>query len=216
MTSNHLFFIPALFFIGFLLGMFTSDYGSDKKSNTTTRTSHIKSLGVTFGIFALVFVLTHLLPIPGGVKALHASLGHQPLFDQHISSSVAEVYSRLESFGEFGRAAYMRFTYTSDILFPLSFLLFLITLGKFTQKKITLRKPYLKILLYLPIVWFICDMVENATIYTLLASYPNQNTFVASLLGPITILKFSLLLLSIVAPTMALIVFRKTKPIDLR
>lgn len=215
MTSNHLFFIPTIFFLGFFLGLAISDFVFHKRSKLNTQKTEAKikgrTLAIVFGIFAIVFILTHILPIPGGVKYLHTSLGHQQLFDQHISMSADEIYSRMDAFNEAGRDAYIRFTYTSDLLFPLSFLLFLITLAKFVQERTNLRRALRQTLVFIPVFWFVSDMIENTVIYFLLTSFPEKNYFLASILGPISILKYGFLLLSIVFPTITFVAFRKTE-----
>ena len=53
----------------------------------------------------------------------------------------------------------------------------------------------------IPILWLSMDFFENAIIFNLLNKYPAKNFLLAGSLGYITITKFSLLLLSILAPT---------------
>jgi hypothetical protein len=53
-----------------------------------------------------------------------------------------------------------------------------------------------------PILWLSMDFIENAIIFNLLNDYPVKHYVLAGSLGYITITKFSLLLLSILGPTL--------------
>jgi hypothetical protein len=48
---------------------------------------------------------------------------------------VAEVYARIEAFGQAGRAAYARMTFTRDLLFPLVLFVFLVQLLRFLAER---------------------------------------------------------------------------------
>jgi hypothetical protein len=166
-------------------------------------------LALAFGAFSLVFVITHMVPFEGGAKALHATLQGQPLFDQHTAPTADAVYERLQSFGAAGREAYRRFTYTGDILFPLSLLLFLTVLAFFVRQRTAAPRALRYLLISLPFIWFLADMAENSMIYVLISNYPDRHMFLAGLLSTITTLKFTLLLGSIGVPAVLYGVFRK-------
>jgi hypothetical protein len=212
MTSAHFFFIPSIFFLGLFVGAAISNYltQSTAEKHKDTRTSKTTRwlLASTFGIFSIIFIITHMVPFMGGAKSLHATLGHQPLFDQHTSSTAVEVYDRLERFGEVGREAYKRFTYTGDVVFPLSLLFFLIVLVYFVRERISLSSMFRIILISAPILWFLSDMAENSVIYFLISQYPQKNILLAELLAPLTNLKFTLLLGSIALPITSYVLFR--------
>ena len=153
-----------------------------------------------------VFAATHLLPLPGGANALHTSLGHQALFDQSPASSTDEVYARLESYGEAGRQAYARFTYTADVAFPAVLLAFLLLLERFVVERAMPSRQLRILLLLVPVLWFVSDALENATIYRLILEFPAHNDFLAEALGAVTRTKFGLLLASLIFP-MALLAY---------
>ncbi len=213
MTSAHFFFIPSIFFLGVFVGAALSNYlkqsPPEKRKVTGISKTTRSLLFSTFGVFVIIFIITHMVPFAGGAKALHATLGYQQLFDQHTSSTAVEVYDRLERFGEVGREAYKRFTYSGDVIFPLSLLVFLIVLAYFVRERTSLSRVFRIFLISAPVLWFLSDMIENSVIYFLIAQYPQKNIFLAELLAPITNLKFILLLGSIALPATAYALFRK-------
>jgi hypothetical protein len=105
--------------------------------------------------------------------------------------------------------AYKRFTYTIDILFPLSLLLFLFTFARFVSQRITIPKYLVNVLIGLPFFWFAFDLLENAVIFNILTKFPSQNEFLGGSLGIITAIKFGLLLLSIFTPSLLFIFAKK-------
>ena len=82
----------------------------------TSRASVLTALAVA----AAIFVVTHLLPVPGSVHLLAQATGGQPILDLSPSFTAGEVYDRLGAVGNEGRAMYKRTLLTSDIVFPLS------------------------------------------------------------------------------------------------
>jgi hypothetical protein len=166
-------------------------------------------LATAFAVFVFTLLLTHFLPIPGGVKALHMNLNNQKLFDQKPSFSESEIYQRIESFGEMGRESYKLFTYTSDFIFPLSLLFFLFVLYKFSEERAALGNIARTTMKLIPLFWFAIDLFENILIYFLLTTFPTEHSL-AALLGYVTVLKFILLFGSLTFPVIAYIAFRKT------
>lgn len=154
---------------------------------------------ISFFILALVFITTHIFPYFGGVKAINLATGGLKILDSSPVFSDGEVYHRLEAFGEIGREMYQRLTYTSDVVFPFSFLVFLFFLGRFVIQNSSGGRVSTLILYTMPVVWFLADIIENVIVYLVLDSYPQQ-LVIAGVLGYVTITKFILLGLSLLAP----------------
>lgn len=207
MTSNHVIYIPFVFLLGLFSGAVLS-----RKSNSAGEFSAYRVKGSflagAFGLLIAVFVATHMLPIQFGLKGLHAAVGHQPLFDQHPSFSAGEVYERLAGFGELGREAYQRFTYTSDLLFPLSLLLFLALFARFVAERARLPRALLGLIYALPFLWFSSDLIENSIIYWLISGFPGRQDGLAGLLGWVTNAKFAFLLAAVAVPALSCVVRR--------
>jgi hypothetical protein len=201
MTSAHILYIPTIFLLGFLTGSLAGKGFSN--SNNPANESGItgKVLLGSFVIFAIVFIGTHFFDIPRSSKAVSKALNGLEIFDKKPSYTSAEVYSRIELFPENGRLLYQQFTYTIDVLFPITLFVFVFLLSRFVINKITMCRTSQIILMAVPVLWLSMDFIENAIIFNLLNNFPVKHHVLAGSLGYITITKFSLLLLSILAPT---------------
>lgn len=168
-----------------------------------------KKLGLVFLIFIIVFIITHSFNVPAGSKQVSMLLGGLEIFDKKPIFGSDAVYHYIQSFPEIGIRVYKRFTYTIDVIFPLSMLLFLHTFSKFTLQRVALTKYFSKIVKLLPWIWFGFDMLENATVFYLLSEFPKQYPLVAGSLAWITAAKFVLLFLSLLVPALLLLFAKK-------
>jgi hypothetical protein len=210
MTSAHILYIPTIFLLGFLSGSLVG-----KGSNSSDKAS--KQFGISgrallgsLLIVVIVFVGTHFFEIPRSSKAVTKALNGLEIFDKKPSYTSEGVYSRMEMFPEYGRDIYKQFTYTIDVLFPITLFAFVFLLARFALNKAIVPRPFGIFITALPILWLSMDLVENAIIFRLLDNFPVTNHALAGSLGFVTITKFTLLLLSILAPT-ALITLRNLR-----
>jgi hypothetical protein len=203
MTTQHFLYIPIVFLLGMVFGTMLPRQVTAQSE--TGDPALRKRLFQSVVVFILIFVVTHVLEIPGGAKSVTRHLGGSELFDRRPSFTASEVYERIEAFSDYGIIAYKRFTYTIDILFPLTFLFFLFNFARYISYRASLPKSIVTVLMYLPFAWFLSDMAENAIILGLLSILPNQNHLFGSALGTITVVKFLLVVLSISMPTLLLI-----------
>lgn len=220
MPIQHIFYIPAIFLLGLVFGIMIAERRrgamainsmvTAKKNNQLLHKTSGKQLLQTFFVFFLVFVITHLFEIPWGPKAISQLLDGQEIFDRRPVFSSVEVYKRLSHFPAEGLIACKRFTYTIDLIFPFSFFIFLLTFARFVSQRISIQKHLVKALIGLPYFWFASDLVENAVIFSILSKFPTQIDFLASSLGFITAMKFGLLLLSVITPSLFFI-FARTR-----
>lgn len=201
MLLGHLFFVPAVFLVGMVSGLEVarrrSSPGEPKAPGRTGPLALMSSLG----LFVLVLVVTHFAPIPGGLQDLRARLDRQQLFDQRPSFSPVETHRRIGDFGEAGREAYRRFTYTTDVAFPLGLLIFLRTLAGFVAERAARGRVTHRVLRLGPWLWFTSDLVENGIVHFLLSAYPERHEGLATGLALVSVVKFALLLLSFALPT---------------
>ena len=210
MTVQHFFYIPIIFLLGLVFGTMINKPVARQTDQIQYKTSK-KNLIQAFLIFFIVFAVTHIIDIPWGAKAVSQQLGGIDLFDKSPVFASENVYGRIRFFTPEGINAYKRFTYTIDIIFPVSFLVFLLTFARFVSQRKNIHKYVAVALVGLPVLWFTSDVIENVFIFTILSSYPVQNKFLGNALGFITAIKFGLLLLSILAPTLLLIFKNKSK-----
>jgi hypothetical protein len=203
MTSAHILYIPTIFMLGMLTGLLVKSSSSD---HTTTKVdAHFisgKLLLGAFIVFAFVFAGTHFFSIPRSAHAIHHALNGAEIFDKSPSYTSSEVYSRIASFPSSGIYLYKQFTYTTDVLFPITLFTFLILLSKYLGQRARVSKRIQTTLTMLPIVWFGLDMAENAIVFNLLDNFPLRNDLLAGMLGYVTISKFTMLLLSIAIPAL--------------
>jgi hypothetical protein len=200
-TLGHFLFIPTVFFIGMLSGFAAATHRSGgSPARSVTRAVRPVVLLSALGLFLVTLLATHFAPIPGGVQDLHVSLDHHKIFDQNPSFSLEETYRRVSGFGEAGREAYQRFTYTTDLIFPLALLFFLFVFARFVAERVVVGKAPRIILIAAPFLWFTSDLIENGILYFLLSTYPAQQVVPASMLAYVSVLKFSLLVVSFVLP----------------
>lgn len=222
MTLQHIFYIPTIFLLGFLFGSLISEIRRSKSTGNlqthfdspdSERGISGKNLLFAFLIFIGVFVITHFFPIPYGSKTVQNALGGFEIFDKHPSFSSNEVYARLQSFPFEGLELYKRFTYTVDIIFPVTFFYFLITLARFVIERTSLSTFLGKAIIVLPFIWLSLDLLENSIVFTLLSEFPIRNNFLGDILGFVTATKFGLLFLSILEPSLFYVFARKKNEI---
>ena len=209
MTLQHIFYIPTIFLLGLVFGTMINKATESQNNQLLYKTSR-RILLQTFLVFLLVFIITHVFEIPWGSKAVSHLLGGIEIFDKRPVFSSDAVYERISLFPAEGLMAYKRFTYTIDAIFPISFFIFLLTFSRFVYQRITIPKYLENVSINLPIFWFLSDLVENAVIFNILSKFPSQSEFLGSSLGFITVIKFGLLLLSILTPSV-LFLFAKKK-----
>ena len=99
------------------------------------------------------------------------------------------MYQRLAAYGDNGREAYSRMMLSTDIVFPLSVLAFLFVLSSYSAQKMVLPRTLRWLLLALPFAYFLSDMIENVSIFTLLSDYPERHEFIGDTLGYVTVFK---------------------------
>jgi hypothetical protein len=204
-TLEHLYFIPIVFFLGIVAGTLlaqrrpphTSNEGTGERRAVATRRVSGRAVLLPLLAFLLFFVVSHLLPMHGGPHALSDALGGLPIFDQRPSFSAAEVYARIAAFGPEGRAAYQKMTFTTDLVFPLVLLTFLVQLLRFLAERTPNLSPWrVRLAFGVPGLWFAADLAENAIIHHLLGVFPERHDSLAGALGAVTSIKFALLMLS--------------------
>jgi hypothetical protein len=201
MTSAHILYIPTIFLLGLITGMLVKPQNTH--ANVTSSARHAVSGRVLFGsllVFIFVFFGTHFFSIPRSAHAVHHALNGGEIFDKKPSFTSEEVYGRIDKFPQNGIFLYKQFTYTTDILFPITFLVFLVLVSLYISQRAYLPKKTQIMLLFIPLSWFALDMIENSMIFHILNILPSKSESLASVLGFVTIAKFTLLLFSISSP----------------
>ena len=160
----------------------------------------LRSVLIALVILIAVFIATHMLPIPGSLRDLMAAAGGQIILDQKPAFSTAEVYQRLDAFGQIGRERYRWFLVTTDVIFPLTLLAFLFLLARYTSQQLAPAQALRGLLLIFPFAFFVFDMIENLSIFLMLSDYPERHQLMGGLLGYVTIIKRLSMYAAIVLP----------------
>jgi hypothetical protein len=150
-------------------------------------------LAVLMVIFLVLFVVV----FPAVSMRLKDLSGGEQMIDLQPGYTPARVFAMVAAFGPEGRSLHMGATLTADLLYPLdySFLFALVIISTYRQ-----AFPSGRLLPTLALVPFITagfDLLENAGIVTLLASYPTQPVWIAQAASLFTILKWTFVLLSL-------------------
>ncbi len=203
MTSAHAFYIPTIFLLGYLTAVMVQSRHIHTSQNITTANKHNGfRLLIAFFLFGLVFTITHFFTVPGSVSQVHHALNGMPLFDQSPVYSATEVYARINQYSDRGLAVYQRFTYTTDLIFPLTLFLFLRLSIKYLRGRKIGNSFAWRFSMALPFIWLSMDLIENAMVFWLLMSHPVTIAGVAGSLGYVTTTKFALLLASFLLPAL--------------
>jgi hypothetical protein len=165
---------------------------------------------ISLVIAVAVFLATHILPTPGSVHEVLRATGGQLIFDLQPSFSAEEVYERLIAYGDNGRAMYRRMMLSTDIIFPLSLLAFLFLLSSYSVQKMVPPRALRWLLLALPVLYFLSDMVENVSIFTMLSDFPARHELIGATLGYVTVFKRVTQAAALALP-IALFIFKDAK-----
>jgi hypothetical protein len=149
---------------------------------------------------ALIVVVVHFVDFPGSVPNFTDVSGGGTLLDAVPAFTADEVYARLTGYGEQGRQNYSFRNVTVDVLLPLSVLPFLFLLALRASTSLS-HRPLLRMLsVSVPFVYVMFDLLENATVLRLIASYPDRVDLLASSLPYTTMIKRAASLLAIFVP----------------
>lgn len=202
MTPQHIIYIPTIFLVGFVMGLMV---GEKKLSDTEhSKTFQQKNAGkrmiYTLSLFAIAFIITHIFELPFNSKNVSRLLGNQEIFDKSPVFTSDDVYRKISTFSLEGIEAYKRFSYTTDLVFPISFLIFLLAFQRYLSYRSGNIPIKWTILRSLPYMWFSLDLLENLLVFIILNCYPAKHNVLAGSLGIITVLKFSFLFSALAVP----------------
>lgn len=152
----------------------------------------------------LVVVAVHFLEFPGSVPDFQQKSGGGTLLDAVPAFTADGIYERLDAYGDEGRKNYAFRNVTVDILLPLSVLPFLFLLMLRAVAAVPVGRLVRAALLSVPLVYVICDLLENSIVLVLLNSYPERRDTLAMNLPTATIIKRIASLLAIGVPLMVL------------
>lgn len=158
------------------------------------------ALALAFAWALLVVVAVHALHFPGSVPDFAEASRGGELLDTHPAASEADLYRRLEGYGEAGRENYRFRNLTVDVLLPVSLLPFLLLLMLHALRRLRGRRVPRALLLSLPVAYLVFDLAENLAVVALVASFPERLPLLAAALPVLTVVKRAALVLALVVP----------------
>lgn len=130
-----------------------------------------------FFITALILSMVMLvIRIPDGLAQWMGYNGTQGMFapDSAAFAAPGTAYTKLAIYGDEGRRAYFYNSLFFDIAYPVSYALLLATgFSAILGRLLPAYSPWKKLSL-LPLLAGIFDLLENLSIYTLIANYPHR------------------------------------------
>jgi hypothetical protein len=104
--------------------------------------------------------------------------------------SADQLYQMAESYGEEGRAAYIRARFTFDLIWPVVYVVFLTTAISWVNRRAFAADSLWQRTNLVPVLGTLLDYLENIATSLVMARYPNPTAVVDTLAGLITALKW--------------------------
>jgi len=100
------------------------------------------------------------------------------------------LYRFAEVYGEEGRTAYIRARFTFDVIWPITYLIFLVTSISWLLRKANLNGSNWGLLNLVPILGTIFDFFENGSTAVVMARFPQKTIIIDTLAGVFTLFKW--------------------------
>jgi hypothetical protein len=141
----------------------------------------------------LIFMSFIILVLPQEAAKSEA-FGLNESIDTSFYYTSQDIYRIAQSYGEEGRAFYIRQRFTFDLVWPIAYTQFILIASAYFYKKTKLLKA--SNLLYVSLVAAGFDYLENIMTSTVLYRFPQTTPIIAEMAGIMTLLKWSTLSLS--------------------
>ena len=163
-------------------------------SAAIARAATLRALLLTFAFWLVMTIL--IWGKPFGILQLQEITGGPTTLDMTFTLGPDQVYATLEALGEAGRAFDLTHVVPLDLVFPLSYALFLaVAIAYFLQRFLPAGSPWM-LLNLAPVVAAAADYGENAGVITLLLTYPARLDAVAWWTSIMYVVKFAFSALS--------------------
>jgi hypothetical protein len=141
----------------------------------------------------LIFVLFVALILPDQAARADQNASNAPTPDLSIYYSAQDLYSWAEAYGPLGRQAYVRARLTFDVIWPLVYTFFLVTVTSWLYKHVVVSSSAWQYLNLIPLLGMFFDFLENFSTSLVLLRYPQPTPLLASLAGSFTMVKWGLM-----------------------
>lgn len=145
---------------------------------------------IHLALFTLIFVAFIAYVLPNVSEATKLATGSERSPDTSFFYTADDVYEIAKEYGPEGRSYYIKSRVTFDVVWPISYGLFLTAALSLLLSKVSYRLKWLERLNLLPILGVALDYLENFATATAMSIYP-KTIFLASLAPYFTVLKWS-------------------------
>ncbi len=153
--------------------------------------NHTSPIIVFLSLFIFMSFIILVLPQEA---AKSEAFGLSESIDTSFYYTSQDLYRIAQSYGEEGRAFYIRQRFTFDLVWPIAYTQFILIASAYFYKKTKLLKA--SNLLYVSLVAAGFDYLENIMTSTVLYRFPQTTPIIADMAGIMTLLKWSTLSLS--------------------
>ncbi|PKM64880.1 MAG: hypothetical protein CVU96_00540 [Firmicutes bacterium HGW-Firmicutes-20] len=145
-------------------------------------------------ILSLLIFMSFIIFILPQEAAKSEAFGLTENIDTSFVYTADDLYRIADSYGEEGRAFYIRQRFTFDLIWPIAYTQFLLIASAYFYKKTKLLKA--SYLLYVSLVAAGFDYLENIMASIVLYRFPQTTPILADISGIMTLMKWSTLSLS--------------------
>ena len=138
----------------------------------------------------VVFLLFGAFILPGQSAAADVYSSEVGSPDLSLFYSANDIYQIAEQYGPAGRDAYVRARYSFDLIFPLVYGFFLITVISWFLGKLTNEPGQLRLINLTPIAGMFFDFLENISASIVISRYPKSSPIFANLAPIFTFTKW--------------------------
>jgi len=110
--------------------------------------------------------------------------------DTSLFYTSKELYHFAEAYGVEGRTAYIRARFTFDVIWPIIYLVFLVTAISWLIRKANLHNTKWRFLNLVPLIGAAFDFLENGSSALVMARYPQTTAVLDELAGIFTLTKW--------------------------
>lgn len=151
--------------------------------------AHRGTVGMLMSCTLFFLVVINLVPLPVTAAGIRKRTGGVGILDTHLFYTPDQAYEILQRLGPAGRAAYLRFLLSFDLLFPSLYSLALSVLLTWMNRPI-LAGAHLPAASFAPFLTGLFDYLENAAIIAMLLAYPRRLARTGRAAGYFTLAKW--------------------------
>ena len=148
------------------------------------------STGVVTLACLLIFLVFSSLVLPDQAAKAESYAGEAGSPDTSLFYTSKDLYRFAEANGEEGRTAYICARFTFDVIWPITYLIFLATSISWLLRKANLHSSKWGLLNLAPVFGTVFDFIENSMASIVMGRYPQTTIVIDGLAGVFTLLKW--------------------------